>query len=238
MTISLVVHTVAHVAGSTTCTTTGIDTTGANFVACVAVSQTGTAPAVTDNKSNGTATALTRNDGSQGRDGINIAYYLAPTVGSGHTFTMTSGSNLFGTLLVAAFSGVKTSAAFDQQLATAAAGAGATTINTGSITPTENNELIIAGWGIDDPTNTSWTVDSGFTITDTQDVITGATYGGVLAYLVQTAAAAVNPKFTRSNAISSARQDTAVIASFKAPAAQISPRPLVIGQAIKRAAGF
>ncbi len=217
MGIALVNHAIAHTGAATTITTGAIDTSGANFVICFYSfdASLGTPPAMSDNKSNGAGTNLTRNTGTISRSNCRFTYYTNPTVGAGHTFTATASASITGTLAVAAFSGVKVTTPADQQAAAGHAGSGSTTIQTGSVTPVEDNELLVAGWAIDDPTNTTWTINGGYSITDIQDVITGATYGGVLAYLVQGALAATNPTFTRSNAISSAREDTASIASFK-----------------------
>ncbi len=236
---ALVNHAIAHTGAGTTITTGAVDTTGANFVVCFYTfdSSLGTPPAMSDNKSNGAGTNLTRNTGTISRSNCRMTYYLNPTVGSGHTFTATASASITGTLAIAAFSGVLVASAFDQGATAGHAGSGSTTIQPGSITPTQGGELLIAGWAIDDPANTTWTVNSGFSITDIQDVIVGATYGGVLAYFVQGAAAAINPTFTRSNALTSGREDTASIASFKA-IPQIAREQLIVGQSITNAATF
>ena len=235
----LVNHAIAHVSSATTVTTGAVDTTGANFVvALMTFDNTVATVTMTDNKSNGNGTNLTKKTAASPIRGCaQLSYWINPTCGSGHTFTNTGSSGLFGTLAVAAFSGVKVASAFDQQNGFGDPTSGHTTIQPGSITPTENGELIIAGWELDDPTNTTWTVNSGFTITDIQDAIVGATYGGVLAYLVQGTAAAINPTFTRSNADSANRADAAVIASFKT-IPQIAREQLIVGQSVTNAATF
>jgi hypothetical protein len=217
----LVAHTDAF--GANNVTTVAIDTTGANFIVCLAaVDATATGPVWSDNKGNGAGVSLTWNKGTLNRSSSRLTYYLDPIVGPGHTFNLNDASGLNGSLLVAAFSGVKLAGAFDQQAAAAHAGSGATTIAAGPITPTDDGELIIVGWGVDDPVNTTWAVDSSFTIIDIQDVVPGSIYGGVLAYrLVGAGGGPINPTFTRSNAIAASREDTAVIASFRAAVAAV-----------------
>ena len=84
------------------------------------------------------------------------------------------------------------------------------TVRPGSITPRQGNELIIAGVGAIQATDASMAIDSGFhpltSVPETTGVFSQA------AYLVQGAAAAVNPAWTGT----AAYYHSAVIAAFKA----------------------
>lgn len=119
-----------------------------------------------------------------------------------------SGTGSFNSIFVACFSVVKTTAALDQQ---SGAVASSSTIQPGSATPSENNELIIAGLSSG---QTSYSINGGFTITDQLPLVGGNHMGGALAYLIQTSAAAANPTWT----INTADQAATVLATFKSVA--------------------
>lgn len=182
-------------------TTTGVDTTGANLIVLFAAYEAGST--VSDSKSN-TWTALT----PKGSGGVaQLFYCFNPTVGSGHTFSTTPIT--YGGIFMAAFSGA-TSSPFDVENGVAP-GSG-TSIQTGSVTPSLNNELIITGINLGGSA-ASPTINSGFTQTDSINANSGVSYGGSLAYLIQTSASAVNPTWSWTNAAT----NPAVIATFKSP---------------------
>ena len=189
-------------------TTAALNTTGANLIVCVVEQYNGaTKGTVTDSKGN-TWTQLTGAGTSIAY--VDIWYCASPTVGTSHTFTYSSGSNLFGGIFVQAWSGAATSP-FDQQNALA----NSTSINTvqaGSITPTVNGELIVAGLCKTDNTTTS-SINSGFTVSNEAPWASGVNEGGSDAYLVQTTAAAINPTWTVGGTVSF--NLAAAIASFK-----------------------
>jgi len=145
---------------------------------------------------------------------VRIWYVANPTVGTGHTFSTTNGS---GTLTVVAAAGITTTSPYDQQNGSSFAGDNVTTTRSpGSVTPTQGRELCVAFYGIDDPAGSTFSIDSGFSIIEQLDVISGAFHGGVLATLIQTSAAAVNPTLTRSVAGTTGFTDNSIIATFKA----------------------
>ncbi len=89
-----------------------------------------------------------------------------------------------------------------------------TTLQPGSVTPSENNELIVTGLGFYPSGVLS--VNSSFTISDQVNYVSSAAMGLGAAYLVQGTAGAVNPTWTDSTTATSL---AAVIATFKAAAA-------------------
>jgi RHS repeat-associated protein len=136
-------------------------------------------------------------------------YYVAnPTVGSGHTFSDTGTSN-FASICVAAFSGVATSSPFDKENG---ATSSASTIQTGSVTPSLNQELLVSGlgWNVARTTYPP-TLDSSFTVSTSSNFLASNHYGCSIGYLVQSNAAAVNPTWS----LGSAQSDAARIATFK-----------------------
>lgn len=197
-------------AGKNSATTTGINTTGADLVVVISSWETDAGgPAtlvITDNKSNGNATSV---GPTTGTFRTNISYWHNPTVGSGHTFSF-SATSAFACIAVLCFSG---SAATPLDQSNGATVSNAATIQAGSITPTQDNELVIVSWCGAGTTNTL-TIDGSFTKTDFLTWVTGANDGGGAAYLIQTTATAANPTWTADTSTGQA----AKIASFKAAA--------------------
>lgn len=193
--------------GSFSPSTTSIDTTGVDLL-IVTVSyfnptQSTTPYTVVDNKSNTFTPRTVYNTGTN--SSVAIYYAQAPTVGSGHTFTATSAE--FASICVAGFSGSITSP-FDQEN-----GNGSTStssIQPGSVTPSENNELVISGV-VAHTGGDPFSINSGFTIAVQNDGSPSSFPGG-LAYIIQTSAAAVNPSWS----LAGSGQAAAAIATFKA----------------------
>lgn len=176
---------------SSAVTTVACDTTGARLLVVVVGYAAGVAaPAITDNKGN-TWTALTRQPASGAAS--QIFYCAGPTisVGTGHTFTSTRTSSL-ASILVAAFSGAPFFVPLDKQ--NGAVVVSATTINPGSVTPVNDNSLIIAAdaRGV----TGSMSIDSGFSIAQQRAYSAGVRWGSSLSYLIQTSLAASNPTIT------------------------------------------
>lgn len=172
-------------------TTGAVDTTGASLL-IIHVASFAAVDSVSDSKGN-TWTPLTSHGGANSRH-TRFWYAANPTVGSGHTFTV-SGTLIFPHIAVAAFSGAATTSPFDQE--NGATSADATTLATGSVTPGEDNELLVSGCC--GAMTSSPTINSGFTVTDDAPFGSGNNMQGGLAYLVQTSAAAVNPTWNFNN---------------------------------------
>lgn len=204
MAYSLLTHAAAG-SSSSGATTGAIDTTGADLIVIGASYGASTTITVSDSKGN-TWTPLTAQANASHKN--QLYYCQAPTVGSGHTFTI-SGTNSYGGITVLAISG-STASPFDQQNGAAAAATGS--IATGSITPSSDNELIVTAASFEFVGTP--TVDSSFTQLEVAAYTPGATYGCVLGYQIQTTATARNPTWTFGGAGFCA----AVIGSFKAAA--------------------
>lgn len=206
-------------------TTDALDTSGCDLLV-VSVStydlSAGRAP-LTDSKGN-TWTALTLRD-QPSMTGVRLYYCQNPTVGSWHTFTAELAGQSYPTVCVSGWSGSKTSP-FDVEN-------GSNTAQPGSITPAEDNELLIAALGFYPEGTIS--IDSSFTISDQINYVINSAMGACLAYQVQTTATARNPQFSHSTGFT---QKATAIAAFKAAAASGQPamrrygrlRPLEIGR--------
>jgi hypothetical protein len=193
-------------------TSGSIDTTGASLLVMhVSTYSQGPDPTVSDSKGN-TWTALTAQDPPVSEPRSQLFYVANPTVGSGHTFTV-AGTGIFHVTCAAAFSGALTVSPFDQQNG-ARSDAAATSLQPGSVTPTEDNELVVTGIATGSGSSGAYTVGSSFTKTNEAAYANSVNEGGGLAYLVQGTAAAVNPQWSWTG--SALR--SATIATFKAAA--------------------
>ena len=205
MSIALVAHAIAASTDANTATTSAIDTTGATLLV-MAVGNFSSAPTHSDSKGNIWVSA-----GSSGSNPLVTMWYVKnPTVGAGHTFTCSSTGNA-PVIMVLAFSGTDTTADVDQT--NSANGSGVTSLATGSVTPSANNEVVVTMMAHND--STAPTIDSGFTLADGIRNSVSLSYGGGSAYLIQTTATAENPTWSVTNSTNI----TTVIATFQAAAA-------------------
>jgi len=197
---------------SDTATTTAIDSTGADLLVIGITADNGAATigTPTDSKSN---TWLACTDQSVSSSVAGLRYAESPTVGSSHTASYTT-VNKFPAMALLAFSGAKASSALDQQNRNS--GTGTNSRTPGSITPSEDNCLIVTVLNFEG-TIAGLSIDSGFTIVQSSDFLANGE-GFAIAYKVQTTAAAVNPTWSWTTN----RPSSAVIASFKSAAAASS----------------
>lgn len=208
MAFSLLGNNKASASSTSTATTSGADTSGANLlIAVVAMYSVTTASAtLSDSKSN-TWTHVGNYNSSFAN--IGIFYAKNPTVGTSHTASCNPNGTGYPTIFFSWWSGANTTAPKDQH--NGAASASGTTLQTGSITPTEDNELIITGIGDNDTGDK--TISAGYT---RQDVQTNNSFStGAWAYATQTTATATNPTWTEANTVNRG----VTICSFKAAAA-------------------
>jgi len=184
----------AEAGGLNGATTSAIDTTGVTLIVVIVnwYAVTTAVATLTDSKGN-TYTGLTQ----RGNASIasRIFYCLAPIVGSGHTFTV-AGTSTYSSIEVQGWNGNATSSVVDTQNGTGVSTS--STQQTGSVTPSENNCLIVAGMLFASSGTVS--INSGFTISDQIAYSAPANYGAAAAYLVQTTAGAVNPTWTATSA--------------------------------------
>ena len=218
MAIQLVTRTIG--AGANTFTTPSCDTNTATLLVAVTSIVATSAPAVVSDSNGNTWIALTPKSVSGQHTG-QIFYAANPIVGSGHTFTMT-GSSIFASMIVGAFSGIVTSSPFDVENGATLAGSG-TTLQPGSVTPSVSGALIVSGFGTGAAPATlgSLTLDPDITsifVQTNKDTVGGVSYGSWAAWGIQQSAAAINPTWTCVNGSGSGLNGTAVIAAFIAAA--------------------
>lgn len=223
MAIALVAHaSVSGLGSASTTTTPAIDTTGATLLVLALTYYNAFArPTVADSKGN-TWTRLTEYGDTGGGAGsicITALYYATnPTVGSGHTFSLTTPSPEYAPIAVLAFSGVATVSPFDAQNGSSTTVSA--TLATGSVPPAGNGGVFVTAFGFDQPDTPA--IDSGFTISEAVAYNNTVTFGQSVAYLIQGAGSAVNPTWTRGTAGNSG---SAALAAFT---------PLVAGATLAR----
>lgn len=207
MAYALVTSTVSQTDSNGT-TSSGIDTTGATLLVVVVISYASEPePAVSDSKGN-TWTGLTAYvDAVTTR--TRIYYCAGGTVGAAHTFTA-SGTSSFASLAASAWSGAH-AAPFDQQNG-AAGSSGNATQTTGSVTPSEANELVVTGLGCGTVGEPASPTVSGYTVMGSAGNVSGTSFGIGHAYQIQTVATATNPAWSWSG---TATTNAAAVATFK-----------------------
>ena len=199
-------------------TTPSVDTTGGNF--CVASASVGPfsanpgATSITDSKSNTyVPLTLVQSTASTSCCGNSQLWYAEnATTGSGHTFTLTAGTSR-SSMSVACFGGVAISSSFDVENGATCA-SGCHTLQTGSVTPGVDNELIIAGYTDNGNAPRTVGIDSGLTVEAPTDPITLNNLGSAIAYSIQTTATASNPEWN-SSVTDDSTVLTGTIATFK-----------------------
>lgn len=190
-------------AASANATTSAKDTTGADLIAG-GIAGNAAAGTVTDNKGNTYSYGTDQQTSQHHRQ----FYTQAPTVGSGHT--LTGGTTTVYGLAYQAFSGSTTSP-YDQE---ARAGNQAASLAPGSITPSQDNELVLTSASMNSGQTATGSAPSGYTLTDAQIFQNSVNIGIELAYQIQTTATATNPTWTWTGVCFCVAQ----IASFKAAA--------------------
>lgn len=184
-------------------TTDPINTTGANLIVISVAWYSTEDYSVSDSEGNSYTPLTTRTGGSQKNK---LFWCVNPNVGSSHTFTATTpGGSGYPVIGVVAVSGAHSSP-FDQQNGNGATSG--TSLQPGSITPSENGCLVVTG--LDCGVGVSISINGGFTA-DTIGYVGAVNIGGGIARLIQTTAAAVNPTWSWTDTAESA----ASIASFK-----------------------
>lgn len=201
MTIALIGSRLKQSTSSTSGVTTALDTTGATLLVAVCSDLDGGAT-LADSLTQ-TWTSLTKR-AIAANNGVRIQYIVNPSTNASHVFELSGGSK-FPSLVVAAFSGtVLTSVTDGENGNTQASG---TTVATGSITPTETNELLI--YGFSSNASGSYSVDQG-SILQQAGLVGSTSFGVAMAYEIQTAATARNAIWTSGSGVLAA-----AVAAFK-----------------------
>lgn len=202
MAFALIDHTIASSTAGFSVTSSGINTTGADLITIMVSDSSAFFATIvlSDNKTN-TWTARTFYDDG-GNPAGKLFYCVSPSVGSGHTFSIATGR--FPTIAIAAWSGSHATPV-DQETGTVTT---ATTISTGSITPSVDNCLVIAACAVQSQIPV---VSAGTPVMLDSVAESGNAWGAGLAYEIQTTATAGGVTFSHA----SSTHWAATIISFK-----------------------
>lgn len=173
-----------------TCPTSGVDMTGANFCYVTVGAFIAGPSTVVDNYGNTYTplTAYTTGNPTQQR-----GYYVAnASTGAGFIWTLNNSFSNSATLAGACFSGIRAVSPLFSQNGTASS-VNSASAQDGTMSPPANS-LLVSGVGVDVKTISS--VDSGFNITD--QISSGSSVGAGLAYLFQAGTTSQSPTWTLS----------------------------------------
>lgn len=180
-----------------TVTTASVDMTGATEIWIATSDYVGssvTAPTPTDNLGNTYTFVRSQTQGGSPR--INLYVKYGATVSSSMTFTYPSTSNSYPGIIALGFSGTATSAPDQNNGANWGGLSGTVSKQTGAITPSLNNSLIIVAANVFIATATP-TIDLGFSSPVVfQQSNASQTYSMMMSYLIQGTAASTNPTIT------------------------------------------
>jgi hypothetical protein len=189
--ITLVTHAIANTTDENTVTTPAKNTTGANLIVLVCVTNnSGICGGVTSSPTACTFTPLTSYNFF---DSVQIFYCYGPTTNASQTFGMNQ-TNTGPCLGMMAFSGTIGSTV-DQQNGHAATSA-ATTVQAGSITPGHNNTVVVYGYSSDGNAAPGTITLSGPSTLDIGLATVSLATNCATAYAVQTTATATNPTWS------------------------------------------
>ena len=188
-------------------TTGAVDSTGADLIVIVdnAYQLAPTTP--TDSQSN-TWTKATEQIATNDYDTV-IWFCQNPTTSATHTFTRNE-TNSYGSIHVYLFSG-SASSPLDQT--NGVQGSGSSPQGPGSVTPTEDDELLITNIVWSATNIASISADNGFTVQEETNYSGGNNFEGASAYLIQGTAATVDMDWSFTG---SSGNLSICIATFKA----------------------
>lgn len=208
------------------------DTTAADLIVIyIADYAAATANSVSDSKSN-TWTPRTAYTSAGTAARGRFFYCQAPATDANHTFTYSGANTNFPSIHVLWASGSKASP-YDTENG---AGGSTSSAQTGSVSPAEDNELLVTGATIWQMATGTPTIDFSFTVGSFSYIVPGSGFGGGIGYLVETSAASKNPTWSFTGAVDS----VAVIATFKsaAVATGIPNKIFKVSQAVNRGSTY
>ncbi len=186
--ITFLTQTAQQSANTTSVTTSAISSVGASLiVVAIASIDSQTEPTLSDSPGGGgsnTWAHLTARQLGLGSVRIRMHYVENPTTNASHTFTASSGVATYPAIAVMTFSNTLTASAFDVENGNAEASV--TNSNTGNVTPTLDNELIISAVGSSGGTTTPSA--SGVTLGTGFPLVGGVAWGIRMGYGIQTTA--------------------------------------------------
>lgn len=191
--MGILLHTSAVSTDSTFVETSALNTTGATSIYLFQSGGFAGGHTPTDTFSN-TWTLLQDSNVATANIGVAVFKCDSPTVGAGHKFAYND-TGKYPSLCAIILDGTPTPSIDQSGKSASPSTSTATTIQSTTITPTVNNEIILCGLYANNQTVTP-TINQGFTVLEFQPH--GTAYSCAIASLTQTTAALVNPTWTKS----------------------------------------
>jgi hypothetical protein len=213
--------------GGASGTSSAISTTGDQLIVFDVswYNQLGGSPTVSDSLSN--TWTLIHSQNNSGNTANNLYYCAQPcTVGGSQTFTV-SGTQIYFSARITAWSGGATSSIFDVNGFNTSS-AGATTMTPSAVTASQANSLYITSIASDVTVTNAAQINSPFTVSDAQGNAQGGQgTGGAQAYYIESGGpTSQNPTWSNMNPTGSGLAQ-ANIATFKPGAAAPTVKPLL-----------
>jgi hypothetical protein len=230
MAFSVVASASAASSNGTSCTTSAINCSGADLIV-IAVQTDGPTflgtSAITDSEGNSYTHLIDLNSFGSG-GGAQLAFVACgvPSTSSSMTFTASYGSTVHPTIAVIALAGSgatsSSNTALDQSNSDTNGVFGGPTVTSGSVTPTQNNEIVISAvTSLQAPYSSAPTAATE-TVVQTQLGVSGFSRAIGLAYQIQTSRTAINETWTTPYGGPGNTQSVALIVSFQGPIAPTS----------------
>lgn len=175
-------------ANNSNVTTGGIDTTGTTLIVAAVGSYPPLAAGDFSDSEGNTWTSLTLRTPASGV-GLQLFYCINPDTSAAHTFSSTVASS-YPSVAVLAFSG---NPSYEQE--NGAVSASGLTLQPGSVTPGENDSLVVVGLSFNFAGATA-SIDGGYALPEQVAPVNGQCVGVAIGYKIQSVAAATNPTFT------------------------------------------
>jgi len=174
-----------------------VNMTGANFYVLVYAGFSASTATVTDSNSD----TFTLVPSGWGSGNPYFAYKQNATGTSSMTFTITNTGN-YVSFCVLGFSGMKTSSADEGVISFNSSCCSVSTLQAGSVTPTQSSNLLISAIAVNSTNAAAWTIDSGFSTPVKFDGFStsGNPLSNAISYKIQTGTAAFNPTWTFATA--------------------------------------
>jgi hypothetical protein len=154
--------------------------------------------------SDGNATPLTAASGNSPSN--QLFYWQNPATGSSDTFTVTSGSPLYGNACVFVMSGISGTYSGVQNENPS----GSNSCQPGSIAPSGSNQVVLTAFGAYTPTGAP-AIDGSYSTPVYNPGASGTAFAEAASYLIQATGAATDPTWTWINGAST---PACVIAAF------------------------
>jgi hypothetical protein len=175
----------------TTVSTAAVDTTGATLIVASVSDHPANSGTISDSQTLTWTTSLSSANATGSE--VKLFFAVATSTNASHTFTY-SGASTFPAICVIAFAGTHATTPYTGQESTATAASNS--VQPGSLTPSEDNCVVVSGLSFNDNAGQTFSISGGWTIAGQVAYSGGQHFGVGLGYSIQTTATASNPTWS------------------------------------------